>query len=55
MKFDTVILCNVAKKMVVKKFQNCNYKDAGVTNYVNFKKKNMRKVPKICFFLKLTL
>ena len=35
MKFGTVILCNVTKKIVEKNFQNCNYRDDDI-NYVNF-------------------
>ena len=41
MKFGTAILCNVTKKMVEKKFQNCSYRDDDVTNYVNFSKINL--------------
>ena len=36
MKFGTAILCNVTKKLVEKKFQNCSHRDDDVTNYVNF-------------------
>ena len=34
MKLGKVILCNVTKKMVEKKFQNCSYRNDDVTNYV---------------------
>ena len=33
LKFGTFILCNVTKKSVEKKVQNCSYSDDDVTNY----------------------
>ena len=56
-KFGTVILCNVTKKMIETNFQNCSYRDDGVTNYANFLKKLCGKGLKYAsfFFLKLTL
>ena len=52
MKFGTVILCNVTKKLVEKKIQNCNYSDDDVTNYVNFLK-NYAKNGQNMFFSKI--
>ena len=49
MKYDTVILCNVTKKMVEKSFQNCSYMDDDVTNYVNFFEKLCKKWLKYVF------
>ena len=43
MKFGTVILCNLTKKVVEKNFQNCSYRDDGVTNYVIFLKNYAKK------------
>ena len=40
MKFGSVILCNVTKKMVEKYFQNCSYRDDYVTDYVTNYVKN---------------
>ena len=51
MKFGTVILFNVTKKMVEKKIQNCSYRDDDVTNYVNFFQKLCQKWMKYVFFL----
>ena len=51
MKFGTVILCNVTKKIVGKNFQNCSYRDDDVTNYVNFFQKLCQKWMKYVFFL----
>ena len=51
MKFGTVILSNVTKKKTVEKvFQNCSYKDDGVTNYVSFFKKTYEKWLKYILF-----
>ena len=50
MKFGTVILWNVAKKIAGKYFQNCSYKDDDVTSYVNFFGKIIEKMAKMCFF-----
>ena len=36
MKFGTVTLCDVTKKLVEKKIQNYSYSDDDATNYVNF-------------------
>ena len=55
MTFGTVILCNVTKKMAENHFQNCRYRDDGVTNYVNIFEKLCEKWLKYVFFLKLTL
>ena len=38
MKFGTVIPCNVTKKMVEKKLQNCSYSDYDASNCMNFLK-----------------
>ena len=43
MKFGTVILCNVTKKVVEKKSQNGSYRDGDVTNFVNFFEKLCEK------------
>ena len=53
--FGTVILCNVTKKLVEKKFQNCSYSDDDVTNYVNFLKHYAKNWLKYVFFKKLIL
>ena len=55
MKYDTVILCNVTKKMVEKSFQNCSYMDDDVTNYVNFFEKLCKKWLKYVLFSKINL
>ena len=52
MEFDTVILSNVQKK-VAEKFQNCNYRDDDVTNYVSFFEKLCKKWLKYVFFSKI--
>ena len=49
MTFDTVILCNVTKKMVENVFQNWSYRDDDVTNYVNFFEKLCEKWLKYVF------
>ena len=49
-KFGTVILCNVTKKMIETNFQNCSYREDGATNYVNFLKKLCEKWLKYVFF-----
>ena len=38
MKFGTVILCNLTKKVAEKNLENCSCRDDGVTNYVIFLK-----------------
>ena len=43
MKFGTVILCNVTKKMEEKNFQNSSYRDDDITNYANFFEKLCEK------------
>ena len=47
--FGTVILCNVTKKLVEKKIQDCSLRDDDVTNYVNFSKNYAKNWLK-CFF-----
>ena len=50
MKFGTVILFNVTKKMIAKSFKDCSYRDDDVTNYVNFLKNLCEKCLKYVFF-----
>ena len=54
MKFGTVVLYNVTKKIVEIFFQNFSYRDDVVINYLIFWKMR-RKMAKIYCFLKLTL
>ena len=55
MKFGTVILCNVAKKLVEKKSQNWSYSDDDVTSYVNVLKNYAKNWLKYVFFYKINL
>ena len=43
------------KKKVAEKFQNCNYRDDDVTNYVSFFEKLCKKWLKYVFFSKINL
>ena len=50
MKFGTLVLYNVTKKIVKNFFQNFSYRDDGVTNYENLLEKLCEKLLKYVLF-----